>query len=219
MFRAPLPGQRRTSEPREERVFRRLRFSCGSVSPRDSALLAGPRSHRTAVAPVRVRRLACGALVGKGRIRGRAGVPEGWGWAQRRGKAACRKAGEGTASQVAGGVLPPRARRRAALVFLRRFAFLTGRFGRVCTKMTISCEEAVLTSTYNSKVWNNVAGFHFECDIISTGEAVYCRASPFLHNLSSFLYRGEAAHEVSCGVDCAGWRAPLGHSAPRQRFD
>lgn len=80
-----------------------------------------------------------------------------------------------------------------------------------------------------------MAEFHFGCDIISTGEAVYCRTSPFLHNLSSFLYRGEAAlgascgmdcavaailaamessapstaaHGVSCGVDCAGWRVP-----------
>ena len=124
--------------------------------------------------------------------RGRVGVPEGWEWSQRRGKEACRKA-RGAAFRAVRGAPPPRARRRAALLFLRRFAFPAGRFGRACTKMTISCEGTVFYSTYITITWNNSHEFHVVCDTIGTGKVIYWRPSPFLHNLSSILYRGEAA--------------------------
>ncbi len=81
----------------------------------------------------------------------------------------------------------------SAQLFSRRFDFLADRLGRACTKMAISCEGTVPHSTYNAKTWNNSPAFHFACDTIGTGKAIYWRPSPFLHNLSSILYRGEAA--------------------------
>ena len=78
----------------------------------------------------------------------------------------------------------------SAQLLSRRFAFLAGRFGRACTKMTISCEGTVSHSTYNTKTWNNSPAFRLACDTIGTGKAIYWRPSPFLHNLSSILYMG-----------------------------
>lgn len=88
----------------------------------------------------------------------------------------------------------------------RRFAFLAGRFGRACTRMAISCEGIVSHSTYNTKTWNNSPAFRLACDTIGTGKAIYWRPSPFLHNLSSILYRGEAALGVLT--------APFGEESP-----
>ena len=94
----------------------------------------------------------------------------------------------------------------SAQLLSRRFAFLAGRFGRACTKMTISCEGTVSHSTYNTKTWNNSPVFRLVCDTIGTGKAIYWRPSPFLHNLSSILYRGEAALGVLT--------APFGEESP-----
>ena len=94
----------------------------------------------------------------------------------------------------------------SAQLLSRRFALLAGRFGRACTKMTISCEGIVSHSTYNTKTWNNSSAFRLACDTIGTGKAIYWQPSPFLHNLSSILYRGEAAFGVLT--------APFGEESP-----
>ena len=94
----------------------------------------------------------------------------------------------------------------SAQLLSRRFAFLADRLGRACTKMAISCEGTVPHSTYNAKTWNNSPAFHLACDTIGTGRAIYWQPSPFLHNLSSILYRGEAALGVLT--------APFGEESP-----
>lgn len=94
----------------------------------------------------------------------------------------------------------------SAQLLSRRFAFLADRLGRTCTKMAISCEGIVPYSTYNAKTWNNSPAFRLACDTIGTGKAIYWQPSPFLHNLSSILYRGEAALGVLT--------APFGEESP-----
>lgn len=94
----------------------------------------------------------------------------------------------------------------ASPYFSRRFAFLADRLGRTCTKMAISCEGIVPYSAYNAKTWNNSPAFRLACDTIGTGKAIYWQPSPFLHNLSSILYRGEAALGVLT--------APFGEESP-----
>lgn len=94
----------------------------------------------------------------------------------------------------------------SAQLFSRRFDFLADRLGRACTKMAISCEGTVPHSTYNAKTWNNSPAFRLACDTIGTGKAIYWQPSPFLHNLSSILYRGEAALGVLT--------APFGEESP-----
>lgn len=94
----------------------------------------------------------------------------------------------------------------SAQLLSRRLAFLADRLGRTCTKMAISCEGTVLHSTYNAKTWNNSPAFRLACDTIGTGKAIYWQPSPFLHNLSSILYRGEAALGVLT--------APFGEESP-----
>lgn len=94
----------------------------------------------------------------------------------------------------------------SAQLLSRRFAFLADRLGRTCTKMAISCEGIVPYSIYNAKTWNNSPAFRLACDTIGTGKAIYWQPSPFLHNLSSILYRGEAALGVLT--------APFGEESP-----
>lgn len=94
----------------------------------------------------------------------------------------------------------------SAQLLSRRFAFLADRLGRTCTKMAISCEGIVPYSTYYAKTWNNSPAFRLACDTIGTGKTIYWQPSPFLHNLSSILYRGEAALGVLT--------APFGEESP-----
>ena len=63
-----------------------------------------------------------------------------------------------------------------------------------CTKMTISCEKIVCDSSNAMRLWIISPRFPLNCDIFGTGEVVYRPTSPFLHNLSSFLYRHSGWH-------------------------
>ena len=86
-----------------------------------------------------------------------------------------------------------------------------------CTKMTISCEGIVYDSSNAMRLWIISPRFPLNCDIFGTGEAIYRPTSPFLHNLSSILYRHSGWHRKRPrkGTGCLfSWLVSGGTSHP-----
>lgn len=119
---------------------------------------------------------------------GRAKLGRGWGPSRARGT------GQGDLSRL--GTLPMATRRRKApdLVFTPSSPRFTKSNRSSCTKMTISCEGIVYDSSNAMRLWIISPRFPLNCDIFGTGEAVYRPTSPFLHNLSSILYKHSGWH-------------------------
>ena len=94
-----------------------------------------------------------------------------------------------------------------------------------CTKMTISYEGIMYDSSNAVRLWIILPYLSPNCDIFGTDEAVYRPTSPFLHNLSSVLYRHSGWHRkrpregVGCPPVLARWfgwgRLLVGAQPPR----
>ena len=125
-----------------------------------------------------------------------------------RGRVICR------AGHIADGGLTPQGGRAAPAPLSPRF---TEPNRSPCTKMTISCEGIVNDSSNAVRLWINSPCFPPNCDIFGTGEAIYRPTSPFLHNLSSILYRHSGWHRKRPrkGGGCLfSWLVPGGTSHP-----
>lgn len=125
-----------------------------------------------------------------------------------RGRVICR------AGHIADGGLTPQGGRAAPAPLSPRF---TEPNRSPCTKMTISCEGIVDDSSNAMRLWINSPCFPPNCDIFGTVEAIYRPTSPFLHNLSSILYRHSGRHRKRPrkGGGCLfSWLVPGGTSHP-----
>ena len=72
-----------------------------------------------------------------------------------------------------------------------------------CTRMTFCCEEIVYDSSKNMQLWIILLRLYLSCDIFGIGEADNRPTSPFLHNISSILYRDVGKHRARPGARSA----------------
>lgn len=125
-----------------------------------------------------------------------------------RGRVICR------AGHIADGGLTPQGGRAVPAPLSPRF---TEPNRSPCTKMTISCEGMVHDSPNAVRLWIISPRFPLNCDIFGTGEVIYRPTSPFLHNLSSIMYRHSGWHRKRPrkGGGCLfSWLVPGGTSHP-----